>query len=254
MLTQSPLDTELERGPDAAPLYRQITRRLQEFAQSLPPGTRFPTDKELTVWFDVSRITVNQAVRNLVDSGYLRRIQGKGTFVTRPVFERNELKLNSFSEDTVAMGFKPGAKLITHRVVEPQKDACKNLRLGPGEKVLYLERLMSADGEVIAVLYTSLPLKLCKNFDEWFTTKALDEVSLYAVLEKKCGYRLAEAKETIESVNAGRQESTLLNIPKDSALLWLRRTTYLDDGTPVEYSHLVYRGDRYKMDITTRRH
>lgn len=220
----------------------------------MPPGTRFPTDKELTVSFDVSRITVNQAVRSLVDSGYLRRMQGKGTFVTRPVFQRNELKLNSFSEDTIAMGFKPGARILTHRVVEPEEDIGKKLRLEPGEKVLYLERLMSADDEVIAVLYTSLPLKLCKNFDEWFTAEALDDVSLYAVLEKKCGYRLAEAKETIESVNAGSREAALLSIPQGSALLWLRRSTYLDDGNPVEYSHLIYRGDRYKMDITIRRH
>jgi GntR family transcriptional regulator len=245
--------TSLERGPDAAPLYRQLTRRLLELAQSMPPGTRFPTDRELIDEFGVSRITVNQAVKSLVDSGYLRRMQGKGTFVTRPVFERNELTLNSFSEDTIAMGYKPGARLITHRVMEPEEKVARKLQLAPREKVLYLERLMSADDEVIAVLYTSLPLKLCKNFDEWFTAEALNEVSLYAVLEKKCGYNLAAAKETVRAIDADDREANLLGIPQGSALLWLRRLTYLDDQQPIEYSHLVYRGDRYRMELTTRR-
>lgn len=243
----------MERGPDAAPLYRQLTHRLLELAKNMSPGSRFPTDRELTDSFGVSRITVSQAVRSLVDSGYLRRMQGKGTFVTRPVFERNELKLNSFSEDTIAMGYKPGTHLMTHQVMVPDEEVGRKLNLESGQKVLYLERLMSADDEVIAVLYTSLPLELCKNFDEWFTAEALDEVSLYAVLEKKCEFKLAEAKETIEAVNAGDREADLLGIARGSALLWLRRLTFLDDGQPMEYSHLIYRGDRYMMDITTSR-
>lgn len=245
--------TDLERGPDAAPLYRQLTHQLLDIAQSMPPGTRFPTNRELIDSYGVSGITVNQAVKSLVDFGYLRRMQGKGTFVTRPLFERNELKLNSFSEDTIAMGYKPGARLITHRVMEPEEEVGRKLQLKHGEKVLYLERLMSADHNIIALLYTSLPLKLCKNFDEWFSAEALNEISLYGVLEKKCGYNLFEAKETIEAVNADAREANLLGIPQGSALLWLQRLTYLDNQSPVEYSHLVYKGYQYKMDLTTKR-
>jgi GntR family transcriptional regulator len=245
--------TDLERGPDAAPLYRQITHRLLDLAKGMVPGSRFPTDRELIDSFGVSRITVNQAVQSLVNSGYLKRQQGKGTFVTRPVFKRTELRLNSFSEDTVAMGYKPGAKLISHRVIEPEEEVRQMLGLVSGEDVLYLERLMSADGEIIALLYTYLPIKLCKNFDEWFTAEALDEVSLYAILERQCGYNLADASETIEAVNASDREAGLLGVFPGAALLWLRRLTYLEDHTPLEYSHLVYRGDRYKMDLTTRR-
>lgn len=243
----------MERGPDASPLYRQLTHRLLEFAQSLPPGSRFPTDRELTDTFGVSKITVSQAIKSLVDSGYLERMQGKGTFVSRPLFERSELRLNSFSEDTVKMGYRPGARLLAHRVEEPSEDLQQGLRLRPGEKVLYLERLMSADDEVIAVLYTFIPFHLCQNFAEWFSADALNDASLYAVFERKCGYVLSKARETIRAVNAEDREARLLGISPGTALLWLQRLTLLDDQRPVEFSHLVYRGDRYKIDLTTRR-
>lgn len=253
MMTDTLLTTGLERGPDAAPLYRQLTHRLLEFAQSLPPGTRFPTDRELTDSFGVSKITVSQAIKSLVDSGYLQRKQGKGTFVRRPVFERNELRLNSFSEDTLKMGYRPGARLLAHRVEEPSEDVHRKLQLKSGERVLYLERLMSADDEVIAALYTFVPLKLCRNFAEWFSAEALDEASLYAVFERKCGYVLSKARETIQAVNAEDREADLLGVLPGTALLWLQRLTLLEDRSPVEYSHLIYRGDRYKMDLTTSR-
>lgn len=252
-MSEITLNTSLERGPDASPLYRQLTHRLLEFAQSLPPGSRFPTDRELTDTFGVSKITVSQAIKSLVDSGYLERMQGKGTFVKRPLFERSELRLNSFSEDTVKMGYKPGARLLEHRIEEPSEEIRRRLRLQPGEEVLYLERLMSADDEVIAVLYTYIPLDLCKNFAEWFSAEALDEASLYAIFETKCGYVLSKARETIRAVDAEEREARLLGIPPGTALLWLQRLTLLEDQRPVEYSHLVYRGDRYKIDLTTQR-
>ncbi len=245
---------QLDRGPDAAPLYRQVTHRLVTMAQGMQSGDRFPTDRELTELFGVSRITVHQAVKDLVRFGYLLRIQGKGTFVSRPKLERDEPRLNSFSEDMRAMGYRPGAKLLTHQVSAPDDLVREKLALDADEQTLYLERLMLADDEPIAVLYTHLPKRLCLNFDDWFTPEALDDASLYKLLESKCGYQLVEADETIEAIPADEKEAALLEVDAGSPLLWFERLTYLDSGIPIEFSQFMYRAERYKLVIRAKRH
>jgi len=202
----------------------------------------------------VSRITVHQAVRDLVRFGYLQRVQGKGTFVSRPKLERDEPRLNSFSEDMRAMGYRPGAKLLTHRVIAADDLVRGKLRLEADERTLYLERLMLADDEPIAVLYTHLPKRLCMNFEEWFTPEALDDTSLYTLLESKCGYELVEADETIEATTTDEKEAALLGVDVGSPLLWFERITYLKSGTPIEFSQFMYRAERYKLVIRAKRH
>ena len=223
-------------------------------AQGMQPGDRFPTDKDLTELFGVSRITVHQAVKDLVRFGYLLRIQGKGTFVSRPKLERDEPRLNSFSEDMRAMGYRPGAKLLAHQVTTPDDLVREKLGLKVDEQTLYLERLMLADDEPIAVLYTHLPKRLCLNFDEWFTPEALDDASLYMLLESKCGYQLVEADESIEAIAADEKEAALLGVEVGSPLLWFERVTYLESGTQIEFSQFMYRAERYKLVIRARRH
>jgi GntR family transcriptional regulator len=166
---------QLDRGPDAAPLYRQVTHTLLAMVEEMDSGDRFPTDRELTELFNVSRITIHQAVRDLVRFGYLQRIQGKGTFVSRPKIERDEPRLNSFSEDMRALGHRPGAKLLVHNTSVPDDYVKQKLKLVPEEKTLYLERLMLADDEPIALLYTHLPIRFCTNFEDWFSPQALDD-------------------------------------------------------------------------------
>lgn len=53
-----------------------------------PTGACMPSDNELSVSLGLSRNTVREAMSSLVSGGYLVRIQGKGTFVTKPAAER----------------------------------------------------------------------------------------------------------------------------------------------------------------------
>ena len=55
---------------------------LEEMTSSqLPPGTKLPTEGELATRFGVSRATVREAVRGLVEAGYVTRRHGSGSYV-----------------------------------------------------------------------------------------------------------------------------------------------------------------------------
>ena len=66
-----------------APKYVQIQNYILQKIESgeYTAGDKIPSEIELARQFDVSRLTVNTAVKELANSGIVERVQGKGTFV-----------------------------------------------------------------------------------------------------------------------------------------------------------------------------
>jgi DNA-binding FadR family transcriptional regulator len=61
----------------------------------VPPGDRFPPERELAALFGVSRLTLREAIRELQQAGYVESRRGRfgGTFVTRaPVPDPGEVR------------------------------------------------------------------------------------------------------------------------------------------------------------------
>lgn len=77
------MTTSLDRSPQALPLHLQLASILREqIMRGLwPEGASIPSEKVLCAEFNVARGTLRQALRRLEDEGYLRREQGRGTFV-----------------------------------------------------------------------------------------------------------------------------------------------------------------------------
>ena len=69
-----------------SPLYMQVQRYIQHRIEQgeLQPHERIPTEKELMDQFQVSRITVVNALASLVKEGIIYRVPGRGSFVAEP--------------------------------------------------------------------------------------------------------------------------------------------------------------------------
>lgn len=244
----------LDRGPDAPPLYRQLIRELRTLAESVGPGRRFPSERELIERYDVSRITVQQAIRDLVRSGHLRRQQGLGTFVSEPKVERPLQATNSFSEDMRQKGLTPSARLVGFETLEANGRLGRELGVEDGDDIVLVERLMLADDEPMAVHQTYLRGDHCRSVIERHLEDLRDGGSLYDLLENVGGLELAEAEETVEATQASDEIAGLLGVGVGEPILWIVRRTQLVDGTPLELSEMSYRGDRYRLTLhTTRR-
>ncbi|MCE5172933.1 GntR family transcriptional regulator [Paenibacillus profundus] len=94
-----------------SPLYMQVHRYIEEMIQSgkLQSNDRIPTEKELMEQFQVSRITVVNALAALVKEGWIYRVPGRGSFVAtnlpqsaglREEEEQNVPKMASASRTT----------------------------------------------------------------------------------------------------------------------------------------------------------
>lgn len=70
---------------DELPKYVQIQKYILAQIKSggFAPGSKIPTEKELSDQFGTSRITVNKALKELAVTGVVEGIRGKGTFVCK---------------------------------------------------------------------------------------------------------------------------------------------------------------------------
>lgn len=77
------MSISLDRDHDAPPLHVQLAAILRARIRDgvWKEGEPLPTEKTLCAEFDVARGTLRQALQKLEAEGYLRREQGRGTFV-----------------------------------------------------------------------------------------------------------------------------------------------------------------------------
>ena len=81
----------------------------------------------------------------------------------------------------------------------------------------------------------------------------LTDRPLYEILEAKYGLRLARAKRTLEASLADEYEAKLLQIPEGAPIHFMHSLAYLDDGRPIEYARLRFRGERSRITFEVKR-
>ena len=89
----------IDRNPGAPPLYAQLESILKQKIEqgTYKRGDFLPTEKELMAEYQPSRVTVRQAVTNLVQSGYVRARRGIGTDIVYEKVEEHLERVISFT-------------------------------------------------------------------------------------------------------------------------------------------------------------
>jgi GntR family transcriptional regulator len=233
------------------PLYYQLSEILlnQITGGSLKAGDTILTERELIEMYGVSRMTVRNAVEELVKRGYVRREQGKGTFVASPGVQRGVARLTSFSEEIAAQGMKPGSRLLALRREPATGRVARELQVESGAVIWFVERLRLADDEPLAINLSHLRLPVGVTLTE---SELQKEVSLWTLLARK-GVTMAHADKTIEAIVADEWASGLLEVRKKSPLLLVEGVVYAGDGTPIEFHQIIGRADRYKYHLQVAR-
>ncbi|MFC0273314.1 GntR family transcriptional regulator [Metabacillus herbersteinensis] len=226
------------------PIYHQIEEQLKTQIEegTLMSDSALPSEREYAETFQVSRMTVRQALNNLVNDGFLYRQKGRGTFVSKQKVEQKLLGLTSFTEDMVARGLSPSNKLITFEVFPASDRIAKQLQIPPTTPVYEIQRVRLADGIPMAIETSYLPASLIKGL-----TKEIINHSLYNYVENTLSLKIERATQQLEASIARESETKLLQIDKGAPILLISRTSFLKDGTPFEFVKSAYRADRYKF-------
>ena len=227
------------------PAYYQIMNHLREkIADGMYPiNSTLPPERELVEMYQVSRMTVRQAIAELVNEGILVRRKGIGTFVAPPKLEQELSSLTSFTEDMAQRGMKAGGRILSFKEIVPDVTIQKILSISAEETVFESVRLRLADEEPMALETTTLIASLCPGLKR----EDLENQSLYKLLTERWNLQLEYATQSLEPILAPSHEASILHVAPGAPLLLMHRTTYDEGGRAFEHVKSLYRGDRYKF-------
>lgn len=212
-------------------------------------GQMIPSEHELMERYQFSRITVRKALDELVNEGYLYRIQGKGTFVrTENAVTQNLYALNSCTEDVRKLGKTPSKKTVFSEKTEADDKKVRTLQLAPGDMIFTFGRITYADGEPLNYTVTSLPEKSFPRLDSY----DLEANSLYDILRNEYHAEIIKARRTVEAVLPEPVVARYLQISPDLPVILFRCVTYgkmFGKELPIETFRCYYRTDHYKFSI-----
>jgi len=232
----APRSNELRMTPiRKRPLLPDVVRsklRRAIIEGKFPPVAKLPNEDALCERYAVSRITLREAVRGLIEDGYVIRRQGSGTFVTQGPALRNTLDANfSYTEYLESTGIRVSKKVLDARRITGSLEVLDDLRLPSGSAVLQIRRVRIADRKPAIYSIDSLPSEIA---DPKRDLKAFS-ASLYLLLESR-GHTVDHARTIIEPQVATAQIGEILKVPAGTPLQHLKQVDYDASGRPVMHS------------------
>lgn len=233
------------------PKYRLVEKTVHEMIEdgTLKVGDQVPTEEELCERFGFSRMTVSKALNNLSADGYIERVPGRGSFVTRRHVNKSLAGGASFTEDMAAIGLKAGARLISYEVVAAADApiAAEKLGLSGADLIHHFVRLRTGDDMPIAISDTYISAAVIPAI----SVECLNG-SFYDYVHS-LGISTSHVDQELRALLPTEEQKRLLEAD-DIALLCSSHVTYTTiDGVsvPFEYINTYYNGSVYTYRHTT---
>ena len=229
------------------PLYHQIKQDIKakiknnEYKVNEP----IPSESELISFYNVSRMTVRLAIEELEKEGFVKKIQGKGTFVKKKKLTQELNSISSWSETVKSQGIIADTKVLEAKELEATEEIAEQMQIPPGTLLYSIRRIKSVEEEPIGISQVYLVASLVPGI----INDAGISDSIYVVMETKYNIELSTASEIVEACAASEEEAALLNIKTGEPVLSVTRLTTDIFGRRIEYSKIISRADMYAYKV-----
>lgn len=233
---------KLKLNSGEKPLWSQLYDVLEERILNgyYPTGTNLPSEMAIMEEFEVSRVTVRQAMDKLIVAGLIARKRGKGTIV----LERKDKIETSFRSSFNGIHEKNNNRDRRVMCVEmciPPVEVAYYFGISKNIKVLKIVRSIFVDNQRVSLhetyLNPSVPLTTENDFSG----------SLYKLLEQN-SCKITGVTEKITSSLMNASEKKLFNRNKVEAVMKRERKGY-SDNSPVEFTYSTYMSEGYELVI-----
>jgi GntR family transcriptional regulator len=235
------------------PLYQQIKDALRGgiLDGKYPPHSRMPSESELQEMFEVSRITIRQALGDLQKEGLIFKVHGKGSFVSQPKTVQNITSLQGFAEGMASEGHEIVNRVVSFNFVAADAEVAAKLGLDEGARVAEIHRVRLLNREPTSYEITFLPEALGKKLQR----ADLVTRDIFLILENDCGVALGSADLSIDAIPAHPPISHALELKKDAPLLRVERLTYDSERHPIDFEYLYFKGGtfQYRLRVDRKR-
>lgn len=248
---------QLDGSSDRA-AFKQIADHLRSeiMAGEYGPGTKLPSETELTDHYGVARGTIRQAVHRLQGEGLVEARHGRGVFVTeRPKVVRlagnrfarvnREAGLAAFLAESNANNVESGVDSIEISEEVPPPEVARRLGIRGNVKTVVRSRRYLRDGKPTEIATSYVPSTIARG-----TRIAKTDTGpggIYARIEDK-GFTLARFTEQIEARMPTPEEARLLHVREGVPVFRLIRTAFTEEGQAVEVCDTVMVSEAFILE------
>lgn len=238
MLTEKTVDRESQQK-----LYVQMFSIIKEkiVQGEWPVGSQIPTEDELCKTYDVSKATVRMAIADLVRSGFLKKLQGKGTFVMHSMPDLGITMKTQLSEDMFGEGVSAHKELLVKGVKAPPQDVKGYLRTDGEIYYILCKRVVNNEPAYLEESY--IPLESVPDIDE----AEVCQIPFYEMMQQKSVKKIFKVVQMIELSEMNDDAASILKTGKGTPVLLLHRLLVAADGSPIAYTRLLGSGRKYKI-------
>lgn len=185
------------------------------------PNDLLPTERALCQRYDLSRITVRDALDRMEEEGYIYRRQGKGTFVALRPIDQKLTKLYTLRESIEAHGMVHTFKILSFGQIDADRRIRESLSLSENEPVFELIRSFYASDVAYAVETSYIPVSLFPDISE----EMIRDNGLYKTMQ---AFSIVpeRATERLTAVPVDQEAALLLGLPPRETVICDERTTY----------------------------
>lgn len=207
-----------------------------------PEGSLIPSERDLGESLNISRMTVRQALNQLVVEGVLFREKGKGTYVSKSkIVQRN---IMSFSDTVRNKGLTPSTIVLNFEKISDRPDIKSILGLQENESLYNFKRLRLANERPIAIEEVFIPERYCPHLEKYDLKS-----SLYKLLKEEYSLDIDYMDNSIEAAKVTKEERRLLGLTEAVPVLRITSVSHNDAGLKLFYEKDVYRSDEYNYNV-----
>lgn len=203
-----------------------------------PEGSAMPSEHDLAREFGATRFVVRAALDDLAVMGRIRRVQGKGTYVTSRRFEEVG-EVGGFRESARTSNRAASVRVLSRsrRLAGPYFS--RIFSIDEADVLYSIRRLNSVDGEPLSIERALVPLALFEGIEEV-------DVSVFSLYEtyKMYGREVVATGERLDIETLSAHDAALLQVEPGELALSLACLSFDATGCVVEYSNSLCRADR----------
>ncbi|MEQ8198795.1 MAG: GntR family transcriptional regulator [Clostridiaceae bacterium] len=230
------------------PLHTQLSVIIREMIESgeLQEGHYLMPEREICKIQDVSRMTVNKAILNLVAEGLLDRKQGKGTFVAYKKKRHRYQKMQSFTEVMNGKGFSVKSKILKFSLDHQSDRIREKLKVKDNDALIYeIKRIRYIDDDPFALETVYILKDMCSDLSQ----KLVEENSLYKLYRERYNHKTKRAEQVIQPVMIDKTTAKLLDQEINSLALRIDRVVYTDKEEIMEYTSSIILTDKHEYEV-----
>jgi GntR family transcriptional regulator, histidine utilization repressor len=215
-----------------------IARRIQD--GTWRAGDRLPSESELVQQFGMSRMTVNRALRELVEQGRIRRVAGVGSFVAEDKPQSNLLQIASLAQDIRSRGHDYACEVVTVERISATLEVASALGLHTGASVFHCVCVHKEDGVPMQLEDRYVNPAMAPTFAQQdFSREQPSDFLVRTVL-------FDQMEHVVDAVLPSAEQAQLLQMETGLPCLLLTRRTWQRD-VPITIVRCLHPGTRYRL-------